>query len=474
MAKKKKSTKSSYKKYHDKRVKERNEMCFLENKEKMKYHSFILLDIIPLEKKRGLIEGLYRLYAGAPPNLQSRLDFKKMLSESHSELFRGGFINLPYITTDKLKGKILSHNRVFHDIGSNIRTYQIGINKVMPSTLVLQVQVYLDFKPSKKINKIIYKYHKETKKSVETPEGKHERIYPLEKQKESEVYAFRKGLHKEAVKFLSQYFKGYFFESSNADFSAIPTIDLFSLEYPPNENGISEWIRKNRGFLSCLSAVPAPYGFFKYENYLLCTWSKEDTKFQNYSIFANRKTTGTSMYPDIDIAIEEVINYCSFDSVAIIRWVTMQQEVVASLNNAVSEETWNIDKKFDKTIKKAKSIFKETFLFNRFVSEFKIYDPLQDRFHFKNIRDERYPGGEVEFFKDLKKEIESRLRIINQIIYGLNIQYQTIFNLKNVEFNNKIQKAVVVLTVVVVILTTAQIIIALKIPDTILRLFIGR
>ena len=276
MAKKKKFTKSSYTKQHEKFVREQNQSCFLDNKQKIKYHAFILLEVIPLERKDQLIRGLYRLYADAPPHIRSQLnDCEDVLSKTHSKLFQWNSISLPYIITDRLKGEILSFDCVFRDIGNNIRTYQININEVTPSTLVLQVQVYLELKLSKKINQVIYKYHKEVNEPVETSKRKDRKIYPPTIQKESEIYAFREELHKEAVNFLRQYFKGDFFELSYSDVSVVPTIDLFSLDYPANETELSKWIGKRHGFLSCLSTVPVEYYIFKYENYLLFSKSEK-------------------------------------------------------------------------------------------------------------------------------------------------------------------------------------------------------
>lgn len=476
MAKKKTSTKNSYKKQHEKFVREQNERCFLDNKQEIQYHSFILLEIIPLEKINNLIKGLDRLYAGASVSLKSRLDYKKILSKSHSKLFQWNTMPLPYITTDKLKGKVLP-NCVFHDLGENIRHYHITIYKVLPSTVILQIQVYLDDKISKKINDVIYKYHKEVKEPIETPKGKYTKIYGPEHQKESEIYAFRQDLHKEATGFLKQYFEGYFFELSNSDVSVIPIIDLFSLEYPVNEEEIFDWGIKHSGFFHCFSTHIIPYDSFKYENYLLCLESKRDSEFKNYLILANKKTSANNMYPDLDSAIEETINHCSFDLLAIDRWVRIQEEVVGSLNMTVSEEILNIkDNKFDKAIDTRKTVLQKIFSFERFVFEFKRYGVIPDKFPFKSIKDKRNPERQFELFKGLRKGISERIKEIYELINGFTRQYETILNLKNVEFSKIMQNKVFILTVVVVILALAQIIIgiiALKRPDIIIRLLLG-
>ena len=182
---------------------------------------------------------------------------------------------------------------------------------------------------------------------------------------------------------------------------------------------------------------------------------KKDT---NYLILANEKTTENRMYPNIYVSIKEIIRYCSFDLLAIDRWVTIQQEVVASLNTTVSEEILNIqDNRFEKAIEKRKTILKKTFSFDRFVSEVKGCRTAQDRFPFKNIKDERHPGRDVDFFKELNKGIVQRVKVIEELIDRFNKQHEKVLNLKNVEFSKKNQKTVVLLTIVIIFLTLIQI-----------------
>jgi len=265
MEKRKKESKFPCGEEDKNRIREENERCFLEDKQKLKYHSFILLELIPLENIKQLIVGLDKLYADASLFQKSRLNYKKFLSDCHSKLFQRFILNLPYIITSNLKGKgeVFSLGCIFYDLGDNIQSIYISIYKVMPSSVLLRFQVCLNSKISEKINDLIYQYHEEIRESIETPKGESITVYGPEIKKKTEIYQLRKDLHKEAVDFLKNYFKGYFFELSQENISAVPSIDLFSLDYPVKEDEIFVWGTENIGFLNCLSTHISYYYSFK-------------------------------------------------------------------------------------------------------------------------------------------------------------------------------------------------------------------
>ncbi len=479
MEKIKKESKFSYgKEYgeeYENRVRQENERCFLKDKQKVKYHSFILLELVYLEKVKQLISGLDKLYANASIFQKSRLDCKKFLSDCHSKLFQRCTLYLPYITTSKLKGNFLP-NCTFHDLGDKIRHIHISIYKILPSTVILQIQVYLDDKISKKINDSIYKYHKEIGESISTPKEKYIKMYGPEGQKESEICQLRKDLHKEAVDFLNNYFKGYFFELSQENISVVPSIDLFSLDYPVKEDEIFVWGTENIGFLNCFSTHINYYYSFKYKNYLFCFESKRDDEFENYVIFANRKTSTDKMYTDIDRAIEGGLNFCSFDLIAIERWIRIQESVVGKLNSTVSEEISKIqENKFGKAIETRKVVLKSVFSFKRFGVEYKRCGFISDRFAFKSLKGKKNPERQIDLFKGLKEGIDTRIEEINNLIDEFTKQYETILNLKNLEFSKNIKNSVLWLTIVIIVLSIFQITILVnpKISELIMKLLFG-
>ena len=48
------------------------------------------------------------------------------------------------------------------------------------------------------------------------------------------------------------FFQGDFFERSKENISVVPSIDLFSLEYPEKEEDILTWGNENKGFFLVL------------------------------------------------------------------------------------------------------------------------------------------------------------------------------------------------------------------------------
>jgi len=472
---KKTRKKSSYKHDHEKFVRQQNEWCFLKDKQKVKYHSFILLELFPLEKISNLIKGLDELYKDVSASQKNRLKYGDVLKDSHSKIFQWNTLNLPYITTTKLKGKVLP-NCAFHDLGENIRHLHISIYKILPSYVILQIQVYLDEKISKKINDVIYKYHKEKKIPVKTPKGEYTKIYSPANQKTTEINQIKEDLHKEAIDFLRTYFEGFFFELSEKQIPIVPYIDVLSLDYPESEEDISKWGLDNSNFFQCFNTCIISYECFKYENYLLCIESRRDS-FSNYVIYANRKTSENNMYPDIDSAIEEKLNFCCFDILAIDRWLKIQESVVGEINGSISEEITKIEEnQIGKALKTRKRILSKIFSFARFKAEFKRYDFIPDKFNFESIKDLRKPERKINLFKGFKECIEARINDIDSLINNFTRQYETILNLKNIEFSKNMQLKVLILTIIIIVLTLAQItigIIGLKRPDLIIKILTG-
>jgi hypothetical protein len=326
------------------------------------------------------------------------------------------------------------------------------------------------------INDIIYQYHEEIRESIETSKGEFITVYGPEIKKKIEIYQSRKDLHKEAVDFLNNYFKGYFFELSKENISAVPSIDLFSLDYPVKENDILNWGIENRSFFSCFSTSITPWESFKYENYLFCTESKRDVAFNNYTIFANRETSKEKIYPDIDSAIELKLNFCSFDLIAIERWVRIQEDVVGKLSSTVLEEISKIqENKFSKAIETRKSILKNVFSFKRFGVGYKWNSFIFDRFTFMSLKDKKNPKRQIDLFKGLKEGIDTRIKEISNLIDVFTKQYETILNLKNLEFSKNMKNSVLWLTIVIIVLSIIQITILVipKIPELIMKLLFG-
>jgi hypothetical protein len=447
----------SLKKEHEDYVRQQNERCFLKDKQRVKYHSFILLEIIPLEKINQLFDGLDRLYSEMSQAESEALKYRKILSESHSKLFQTNTLYLPYIATLRLKGKRSSC--AFHDLGVNIQHMYISIYHILPSTAVLQIHVYLEDEISKKINGIIYQYRTEKREIVETPKGNYTEIYDPEMQKNSEIYRFKQSLHGEAFNFLKKYFNGYFFELTHDDTSIVPSIDLFSLEFPNKDDEVINWWKENGGFLRCLGTFFDSYKWFKYENYLFTFSENDHSMYDNYLIFANRIDGFDNMYPDVDTAIEEKLNFCCFDLLAIDRLVKLQEGNVGKFNLIVSQEIDNIrSNNFKKAIEARKEVLKTIFSFKRFIAEFTGYWLRPDRFKFKMLIDTKQSDKQIELFKGLHEDINARIKEIYALTSLFAREHETIMNLKNLEFNKKMQDKVFWLTILIIFLAIIQIV----------------
>jgi hypothetical protein len=444
-------------KKHEDFVRQQNERCFLKDKQQVKYHSFILLEIIPLEKINQLFDGLDSLYLEVSQSESGRLNYRKILSDSHSKLFQTNTLYLPYIATLRLKGKIFP-TCAFHDLGDNIQHMYISIYHILPSTAVLQIHVYLEDEISKKINGIIYEYHTEKQETIETPKGGYIEIYSPENQKKSEIYHLKQSLHGEAVNFLKKYFSGYFFELTNNDTSIVPSIDLFSLELPNKDDEVINWWRENRGFLRCLDTFYDSYTWLKYENYMFTSQKNDYSMYDNYLILANRTNGLDHLYPDVDTAIEENLNFCCFDLLAIDRLVKLQESNVGKFNLTVSQEIDNIrSNNFNKAIEGRKEILRTIFSFERFVAEFAGYWLRPDRFKFEPLFDTKESGKQMDLFKGLHENINTRIKEINALISLFAREHENVLNLKNLEFNKKMQDKVLWLTILILILTIIQI-----------------
>jgi len=458
-----------------------NENSFLKDRQKIKYHSFILLEIFPLEKINLLIDGLCSLYSDVPVIDTSIDKMKVILSNSSTELFQYRTLPLPKISDINFKDKILPIG-VFYNLGDNIDSYEIRISAIMPSLVVMQIHVHLNEDISAKLNEILYKYHKSIdEKSITTtlndaffeysgiPKKDDSPTLVITNTKSAgiikseEIYDFRTALRSEAINFLSNFFKGYFFELTEKEGSSVvPYIDLFSLDYVINKEEISNWIMENTGFFSCFRT----HSSFTYMNYLLCPESRSHYlsdysirtgKFSNYLLFANRKNIQEfGILKNIDDTIEKRINSYSFELFAISRWLKIQERHVGNFNNRISAEFTNIHKnKLELSIDTRKEIFKDIFQFQRFKAEYQLYDFYDQGVDFYSIAN----NPETKYFDKLKNDIDGRINDIDQLISIFTKNSDNILNLKNIEYNKNIQNNTRNLTYALLFLAVVQILI---------------
>ena len=450
-------------KTHQDHDREDNERCFLKDKQQIKYHSFILLELIPLEKKDQLFDGLDKLYSDVTEYCSLGLEYRKTFSNCQSKLFQKYTSHLPPIVNLKLKGKRAFISSAFHDLGDNIQTIDISISKALPSTIILQINICLNDEVSQTINDIIYKYHTTKEESIKLQNGFFTKFFSPGMLKESEIYSYRCLLHEEAVIFFRKYFTGFFFNLVETSPSIIPSIDVFSFDYPNEDEEIMKWGHNNYGFLRCFNTFFGPYRCYRYENYLLTIVSNDLDEYTNYIVFANRKESVDSSYHNVDSAIILKINDCDFDLIAIDRLVKQQENHVGKLNLLITQELEYLQHdNFERVINSQKEVIQTLFSFERFSIEYteQWFSPIDCEFKCLIIKEEL--DKQTELFHDIKNSIDFRIKKIDILNSLFSREHEKILNLKNLEFNKKMQNLVYYLTIVVIILTIIQVLVSFK------------
>jgi len=441
------------------------EKCFLKDKQKIKYHSFTLLEFFPLEKINDLMMGLDKLYEGDFLTNDPIYNYRDFLMNISTNLFALNFFIPPYIVNSKFFGKTIFSDDVCRDLVDNINCIMFFIQKIMPSLVILRIDVILNENISNKLNDIIYAY---PKTNIDTVIGfTSNNILSPEIVKFNEIYELRYLLREEVINYLSQYFKGYFFEQiEKDDNSVIPCVDLFSLKYPTDKYDILNWTRENKDFFDCFGAY-MPYTDINYSeaDKLILSFeygSAIKSRYNNYLVFANSNARRNPLpyFPnnkikiDIDNEIETIISFYSFELFAILRWLGIQEKHVGELNKDISEEYNNISKnKLESLIDKRKKIFNTIFQFQRLKAEYQFYEFNKDERDFHSILDN------FAYFHNLKIRINQRIKNIDSLISIITKNSDNILNLTNIESNNRIQKHIRNLTIAILIFTTVQIII---------------
>lgn len=94
------------------------------------------------------------------------------------------------------------------------------------------------------------------------------------------------------------------------------------------------------------------------------------------------------------------------------------------------------------------------FSFKRFGVGFKWNS---NQFTFRSLKDKNNPERKIELFKGLKEGIDTRTKEISSIIDVFTKQYETILNLKNLEFSKKMKNSILWLTIIIIVLSIIQI-----------------
>jgi len=425
-----------------------NERCFLPNNGKIEYNSIILLELFNNEEFDDLIKGLDELYE----NSQEELDYYEYFA--NNKLAFGGWKRLPIISNSNFEDVPIMSMQA--DLGHHIKFVTVYLHHVLPSMVMLKIHVFFDDVVSDELNEIIYKYHESKIIYHEFPEEiPNQRFfsfttsthYPPEGVKTREITDLRLSLKKEVINFFSKYFNGFFFKLSSNDLNIVPSIEIYSLEYPDEEEELIEWGRKCSGFLNCFQTFFSPHDCYKlkYKNIsYLFSIEKLTKSFSNHFIFVNGDET------------DDILDLVSFESVAFSKWLQIQEQKIAKFGSILAEEIDNLQKnRLDDILSNRKIISKSIFYFELFKTEFKLLRP--DDNGFKLVGDEN-----IDLNSSWIEGISKRIDNIDEIIYTFNKHFNVVLGLKNVEYSKNMQNRVYILTFIVIGLTIVQIILAFK------------
>ncbi|WP_321421704.1 hypothetical protein [uncultured Methanobacterium sp.] len=430
--------------------KERNERCFLPNKEKINYDSIILLELFNQEKFSDLIKGLDKLYE----NSQEELNYHEIFDKN--KLSFGGWTRLPIISNSNIEDIPIISMDI--DLGSHIKFIKVYLHDVLPSMVMLKIHAYYDNNVSEKLNEIIYKYHDSKIVYSDLPnEIPNQRFLAFttsthsgpKSVKTEEITNFRSSLKKEVINFFSEYFKGVFFELSPTDSDIVPSIEIYSLDYPKEKEDLLQWAHNYHGFLGCFRTYISEYNCFKLNNkddsFLFLNENSNEQSFSNSFIFIN-----------VDKDSSHELDFISFKSVAFSRWLQIQEQTVAKFGSILSEEIGNLqNNQLEDVLKTRKIISKSIFQFELFKTEFKLIRPENNGF--KLIDDSKY-----DLNASLMEQISEKIKNVDELINTFNKHFNVVLGLKNVEYSKNMQNKVYILSFLVLTLTIVQIILAFK------------
>lgn len=432
--------------------KKHNEDCFLPNNEKIKYNSIILLESFNIEEFNDLIKGLDKLYENYSPI--SDLDYYNLFDNDKMS-FRSSK-SLPTIANSNFDNIPLISLQI--DLGNHIRFLIINLHRILPSMVMLQIQAFFDNKISEELNEVIYKHHESEIIYHDFPEEiPNQKIYSIrssthyhpEKIKTKEITEIRLSLKKELIDFFSKYFEGFFFKISSNDRDIVPSIEIYSLNYPDDNGDIIEWGRKVRGFMGCFGATIHQRNCFKMNEYLFLTESNHRT-LSNYLLFSNNSEKDS---------IPDFTNYSFdttlFETILFSRWLRIQEQMVGKYSSVISEEIVHLQKnQLEDVLKNRRVISEGIFYFERFKTEFELFNPSNSGF--KLIGD-----AKINLSPNWMKNISKEIKNVENIINIFNKHSNVILGLKNVEYNIKNADKVNQLTWVVILLAIIQVILAI-------------
>lgn len=437
---------------HKDYIKRNNESAFLMNKEKVNYHSIILMEIFNFEDFPNLINGLKKLYGDLDTSSDRFIldiydnveEIQKKLQNPASGIW---WKKLPIIRNSRIEeypflSTLLS---VPFDLGSNITHIEIGLFKISSSLATLQINARLKSNVSDQLNNLIYKEYSEEELLNQNPDGSNSETFPQFLRKR-EITELRLKIKTELINHLSSLFKGQFFKLMRDTNSIVPSLDVISLNYPGYTEDIIKWGKRNRGFLNCFGISITEFTYSRNHRYLLC----EETGFEypNHIILANQS---------LFIKLKQEINFnlIYFPIIALNRLTIIHKIMLGELNATISNEIETLEEnELVDVLDNRKNISKKIYFFKRFKIEFeqlKLEDSSILDFNFVSLA--LVDEYQTKLYDILVYHIFQQTKDIDDAINTLNQHSNIILNLKNIEYSRKMLFSTNIFTVVVGILT---------------------
>lgn len=448
---------------HKEFVKKENELCFLPKKQKIKSQGFIFLELFSLNQFDKLKDDIKNIYSNARQLTQDRLEIDKILNKNRKSFSGWSFTHLPIIADNSLKGKILPDVAYFN-LPNNVKFIEMQISRILPSFIVMKFQVTFEDKFSEKINEPIYKYHKEIKEKIESPNGNYEKINGPQQQKTVEIENLKKKIKTEVYEFISSLIKGYFLNKINLEsIEIVPSINIYSINFPKNVEE-NNFLIKNSNFFQCFGLNN--FISFKYNEYSFLYEQNKDKNFTNYAILVNENKPLSNMHESKKSEIFGTLSFISFDIFTIGRFIEYQEREIIRINSKFSELNF-IDKNLKESIEFREGVISKIFLFEGFSREFANYTLVPDHPPFIS------QDGENLFESNLAG-IKKEINMLEDQISKITKQSEIFVGLKNIKYNYKAQNWMLILTLAVLGLTVISIIMSLLIkPEIILKIIFG-
>ena len=441
------------------RVKEQNELCKLSNGEEITLRSVLIYEIFTIEYFSDLNKGLSLLYERTQKYSSSELNFKQFFKTDINTISSCTSVRLPVISNSNKKYKdYLFHENAKFDLPEEIMFIDMNLTKIMPSMIILKMNVHLSEIPSKDINKILNTFHNEEEEiinevKIDDYRARSWSFRTPERIKTIEIKKVVSEIKNNVISFIQNYIKGIFIEFSDNKWNAIPSINIYSLNMPDEYDKMKDWFYNNFIFLNCMNISANLYLTYYSKNYIFCRESSENHYFFNYAILISEKNQDDEDHVNRRFGI--ISHYTDFKRIVIERWLQIQEQIVGKNNKSISDDFKYLENNDIRSIiENRKKTSKDVYQFERFRIEYKNCRYFSNLDNYISIEKKDYMLGDM-----LNKSIDQYITDINSIIDNINKHSNYILNIKNIEYNKKISSRMFWISVLVIILGILNILI---------------